>query len=272
MYVLEPALMSLHAPWKRHYHRYAALLSGYTYLEDFSKQGGPPGESQRDSKRDSRDDSSRPAYVDWRKELGHLSPFDQRPCPEDKAYTKDNFLLSTQQRQTMKLCSLSSAGLPYRRVIGMIWGADNMTQLAWLISCREGARRGAFALHGLVEKREGVIGSRNLNTIEFRHMHGSLDVQDIMNWVRVMEKVVSISIATCDESYESILQLAPSNASDIVSVLEGMGMRLSLKSAEQMAEETSTPQIYAEGDTDEPWHRQAPLMFVSKPAMGSLET
>ncbi|KAI1778156.1 hypothetical protein F4818DRAFT_405064 [Hypoxylon cercidicola] len=246
MYMLEPALMTLHAPWKRHYHRYAAGLRGYTYLEGFCEQERTP-------------------EVDWKTEFVGLGPFDPKPGLGDKAYTRNNFRLDDHQQQLMESFS-PIAKSPYPAAMGMIWGADDMTKLAWLLSCREGARRGIFALHGLVRTKEGVIGSRNLNTVEFRHMHGSLDVQDIMNWVRIIEKVVSSSITESDRSYEEFLRLISGDAKGIAGILKGMGLKLSIKSAEQVAAETSPPQILVgREEREDIWRRKGSLMFLSKP-------
>ncbi|KAI1762862.1 hypothetical protein GGR53DRAFT_397976 [Hypoxylon sp. FL1150] len=247
MYMLEPALTPLHAPWKKNLHRYAARLRGYSYLGSFSEQ-------------------ERALEADWERELAGVRPFDLTPSREDKAYTKDSFSLDKYQRRLMESYPsiLESPDLPALR---MIWGADDMTQLAWLVSCRQRARRGAFALHGLARGKEGVISCRKINTIEFRHMHGSLDAQDIMNWVRIIETVVSSSVEqTCDESYERFLRLIIENKSGIDDILEGMGLKLVIKSAEQIAEETLTPGIPVGENDEQMWRGKGSLMFLSKPS------
>lgn len=246
MYMLEPSLMTLHASWKQNYHRYAARLRGYTNLEGFCEQERAP-------------------EVDWKAELAGLGPFDPSPGPENEAFTRKDFRLDDRQRQLMESYSPTTES-PYVAALGMIWGADDMTQLAWLLSCREGARRGAFSLHGLVRSKRGVIGCRNLNTVEFRHMHGSLDVQDIMNWVRIVEKVVSSSVTPSDKNYEEFLRLIFRDESGISGVLGKMGLPLSIKSAEKIAEQTSLPQMPVGGDGELVWRGKGPLMFLSKPS------
>ncbi|XXH03910.1 hypothetical protein Hte_010318 [Hypoxylon texense] len=250
MYMLEPVLMTLHAPWKQHYHRYAARLHGYTNLEGFCEQKRPP-------------------KVDWKAELDGLGPFDPSPRPEDKAYTEEDFRLSLGQRRTMDFFLRRPdmgfppiEGSPYEAGVSMIWAADDMTQLAWLLSCREGARRGAFSLQGLVRSEPGVLGSRHLNTIEFRHMHGSLDAREITNWIRVVRS----PIVSSSRDYYGALGLILRGESDIAKILESAGLRLSIKSPAQIAAQTSIPQIPV-GENGEPvWRGKGNLMFLPKPS------
>lgn len=247
MYMLEPALTALHAQWKQSLHRYAARLRGYTYLGSFYEQERTP-------------------EVDWEKEVADIPNFDETPNPEDKAYTKDSFSMDDHQRRLMEPYPTIIKS-PHMAALFMICGADDMTKLAWLVSCRQRARRGAFALHGLARGKPGVISCRNIKTIEFRHMHGSLDVQDIMNWIRIIEKIVSNSVKpTSDESYEKFLRMIYENESGINGILEGMGLKLPIKSEEKIEEETSTPQIPVGEDGEQGWRSKGPLMFLSKPS------
>ncbi|KAI0143846.1 hypothetical protein F4776DRAFT_609357 [Hypoxylon sp. NC0597] len=239
MYVLEPVLMKMHAPWKADNHRYAAQLHGYTHLGRFCNPNA-------------LFDSS---YLPIESESGR----------EDAAYIQSNFDLNPGQRKQIEMYLHPSVrDGPHKAAISMIWGADDLTQLAWLLSGRERTRRGAFALHGLVPSKKDVIKSRYLNTIEFRHMHGSLDVEDIMNWVRITEKIVSSSTSITDEEYAELMNdFNVDGRGSINEVAKKFGLTLTIKSGEQVAKETSLPEVPNEKDEREKWSRIGPTMFLS---------
>ncbi|KAI1389941.1 uncharacterized protein F4822DRAFT_443001 [Hypoxylon trugodes] len=239
MYLLEPALMEMHASWKSKNYRYAALLRGYTHLGELCTPSI---------------DVNSPDL-----------PIDAEMNPEDTAYEPNDFDLSRAQLGNMQLCL--GMGMPpgrHKSSTELIWGANGLTQLAWLLSCREGSRRGALALHGLITTRKDVIKSRRLNTIEFRHMQGSLDVIDIMNWVRIVGKIMDKSVMYSDKAYEimfaKLISLDRPCISEVANVL---GLSLAVKPKEQIEQEYSLPEVPEEGD-ERGWKRMASLMFLPK--------
>ncbi|KAI0842712.1 hypothetical protein F5Y06DRAFT_258312 [Hypoxylon sp. FL0890] len=241
MCILESKLMKMHAPWKADNHKYAALLKGYTHLGEFLN----PDE----------------------KFAGSSLPIDPYPSQENTAvYAKSSFTLNSRQLNEIQsyLC-MDTRNRPHEAAIHMIWGADDLMHLAWLLSCREGLRRGAFALHGLVPTKKNVIKSRHLNTIEFRHMHGSMDAEDIMNWIRIIEKIVSISASSSDKDYVTLLDgIEPDGRGSIGDVAQALGLRLAIKSEEQIAKETLLPEVPKGNDERKKWTQLGPIMFLSK--------
>ncbi|KAI1408427.1 hypothetical protein F5Y13DRAFT_172409 [Hypoxylon sp. FL1857] len=239
MCILEPILMEIQAPWKAGNHRYAALLHGYTHLE-------------------------RLCNPDTASDSGDLL-IDEERYREDTAYGSSRFIPSLEQRNEMKShLHVDVCDGPHKEGIGMIWAANDLTDLAWLLSCREQTRRAAFALHGLVPIRKDVIKSRHLNTIEFRHMHGSLDAGDIMNWVRIIEKIVDISTDSLDNGYVALLNNSQAyGRGSINKVVEDLGLTFAVKSEEQIAKETSLPEVPKDTDERDAWSQMGSIMFLS---------
>ncbi|OTA87408.1 hypothetical protein M434DRAFT_15469 [Hypoxylon sp. CO27-5] len=239
MYILELVLMEMHAAWKVDNHRYAAQLHGYTHLGRFCN----PNELFEDSNLPIESESSR----------------------EDVAYIPSDFDLNFRQCSEIKMYLHQSVrDGPYAAGIRMIWGADDLTQLAWLLSGRERTRRGAFAPHGLVPSKENVIKSRHLNTIEFRHMHGSLDAEDIMNWVRIIEKIVSSSTSISDEEYAKLMDdFNADGGGSINEVANDLGLTLAIKPKEQIARETSLPEVPNGKNERDRWSQIGPRIFLS---------
>ncbi|KAI2625719.1 hypothetical protein GGR54DRAFT_511681 [Hypoxylon sp. NC1633] len=236
MHVLEPLWTEMHAPWKGKDYRHTALLSGYTHLGKFCA----------------------PSV----KFDGDDLPLDTGYRPENFAYGQGDFILTNLQRLGMK----NSLQKWYRRenaALEMIWGSKDMAQLAWLLSCREGTRPGAFALHDLVPTENGVIKSRYLHKIEFRHMHGSLDVIDIMNWVRIVGRVTSVCLSnSADQFFASEVGTLLGRDGVDITVLT-LGLCLAVKLKQQLLQETSLPKA-PDGEMDEKkkWSSMKSQMFV----------
>ncbi|OTA70408.1 hypothetical protein K449DRAFT_393414 [Hypoxylon sp. EC38] len=241
MYILEPVLMEMNAPWKVDNHRYAAQLHGYTHLGRFCNP-------------DARFDSSN-------------LPIESESGREDIAYMPSDFDQNFRQCSEIETyLNQSVCDGPHAAGIYMIWGAGDLTQLAWLLSGRERTRRGAFALHSLVPSKENVIKSRHLNTIEFRHMHGSLDAEDIMNWIRIIEKIVSSSTSISDEEYTKLMDdFNADGGGSINEVANDLGLALAIKTKEQISRETSLPEVPNVKGEKERWSRIGPRMFVKQP-------
>ncbi|OTB08951.1 hypothetical protein M426DRAFT_6982 [Hypoxylon sp. CI-4A] len=238
MYLLEPTLMKLHAPWKLADYRYAARLRSFTHLGEFST---PLEELAQKDK-----------------------PIDKMPVSQSKGYKRGAFRLDVDQRNDLIIhCNPSVRDGPHETAVKMIWGANNMAQLSWLLSRRDGTLPGALGLHGLVTTEKGAIKSPPLNTIAFRHMHGSLDAQDIMNWVHIINKIVrSATFGAASEYAALVASFDSSCGGDVEQLLKDLGLKLTIKPEDQIAKETSRPEE-PRGTDDEQWRRMAPRMFLS---------
>lgn len=96
--------------------------------------------------------------------------------------------------------------------IKRIWRAKTMKDIVELSCCRDGKYlRGAIGLQETLpwdsEHQHMKIRSSQLNTIEFRHMQGSLDPDNIMAWVKVTERIIQVCVPTIttDSEYKRIL-------------------------------------------------------------------
>ncbi|OTB06771.1 hypothetical protein M426DRAFT_9204 [Hypoxylon sp. CI-4A] len=90
-----------------------------------------------------------------------------------------------------------------------IWRAETVDDLAMLIGEPKKLRRGSIGIMELLPAASdfaGKVRRSQLNTIEFRHMQGSLDPALIAAWIAVTAEIMSQCISLTPKDFKGLLQ------------------------------------------------------------------
>ncbi|KAI5928476.1 hypothetical protein F4810DRAFT_717068 [Camillea tinctor] len=170
MWMTEEDLMGLHATWRQSAFKYAALLRRQTNMALDKGDALPRWLGDLDT--------GTPAP--WRTEMELNIP---RPIWESLYQNKPK--------------------------VQWLWRADEVEDLAKLIGESKMSRKAAIGITELLpanSKFSGKVRRSCLNTIEFRHMQGSLCPELIAAWVEVTGKMVEICVRSSADDFKQFLE------------------------------------------------------------------
>ncbi|KAI5860020.1 hypothetical protein GGS23DRAFT_259063 [Durotheca rogersii] len=166
MWVAEEKLMRLHATWRQDATKYAALLQKGTNMATACPLTCP-------------DWTNKPGTGNWVREM------DQNVPPK---------VQRSLHREQPK--------------IRWLWRAETVSDLASLVGEVTKLRRASVAITELLPATSNFIGKvrrSQLNTIEFRHMQGSLNPTLIAAWIEVTAEIMCRCIESPPEDFSSFM-------------------------------------------------------------------
>ncbi|KAI1376735.1 hypothetical protein F4677DRAFT_71985 [Hypoxylon crocopeplum] len=166
MWVVEETLMDLHAAWRRDAGKYAALLQKGTNMAT----------------------DNTPKLPGWVDDLG-----------------KGDWLYEMEQNVPLDVHSSLHRNRPK---IQWLWRAETVNDLAMLVGEANKSRRASVGITELLPAAShfaGKVRRSQLNTIEFRHMQGSLHPALIAAWVDVTAGIIRQCVDLSPKEFRSSL-------------------------------------------------------------------
>ncbi|KAI1505458.1 hypothetical protein F5X99DRAFT_429696 [Biscogniauxia marginata] len=205
LWVAEEELMGLHATCRQSMSKYAALLRKQTNMA-MDKTGALPGWFNNIDTGTS---------ASWREEMEMHVP---------------RLVWESLHRGKPK--------------VQWLWRADGVEDLARLVGESKASRKAAVGITELLPanfKFVGKVRKSRLNTVEFRHMQGSLCPELVVAWIEVTGKIVEICSRYSPEDFKNLLKEVmsciaekESTAYDLLGVLGiGEGLRSIFKVHDQ---------------------------------------
>ncbi|KAI1457210.1 hypothetical protein F4805DRAFT_198412 [Annulohypoxylon moriforme] len=175
MWVTEDTLMDLHATWRRDANKYAALLQQGTNMAADSTPK-LPGWIDNLGKGDWSDEMEQNIPIEVRESLHENKP-----------------------------------------KVQWIWRAENANDLAMLVGEVKKSRRASIAITELLPAASnfpGKVRRSQLNTIEFRHMQGSLNPALIIAWIEVTASIMHQCIDLSAQDFTRFMEDVSTCVSD----------------------------------------------------------
>ncbi|KAI1417679.1 hypothetical protein F5Y13DRAFT_185013 [Hypoxylon sp. FL1857] len=191
MWVIEETLMNLHATWRQDARKYAALLQTGTNMAT----------------------DNTPKLPGWINNLG-----------------EGEWIHEMEQDVPARVQESLHRNRPK---VQWLWRADTVHDLAMLVGEVKKSRRASVAITELLPATSdfpGKVRRSQLNTIEFRHMQGSLEPVLIAAWISVTAEIMRRCVDSSPEDFASTLGYVATCVSDENSTAQELLNRLGIAS------------------------------------------
>ncbi|KAI2630630.1 hypothetical protein GGR54DRAFT_162438 [Hypoxylon sp. NC1633] len=168
MWVVEEMLMDLHATWRRDAKKYAALLQKGTNMA--------------------------------------TDNFSELPCWIKDPGRDDMWDREMEQNVPPRIHTSLHRGRPK---VQWLWRAESVNDLAMLVGEASRSRRASVAVTELLSAASGFTGKvrrSQLNTVEFRHMQGSLHPALIAAWIDVTARIMCRCVDSSPQEFRGFLE------------------------------------------------------------------